>query len=249
MLLCAALLAACDERRPAPPPEETSRVTVVVEKEAARAARRAGIDLEDVAETAVERVGRRIALPETVVTILVSRGRRVAATGVGGFADPVSGEVSVFIDPGRPRLGRVLARGVEPTVAHELHHATRILDGPGFGNSVVEAIVTEGLADVFALETFGRPPPPWTRALGPRAICRWWARAQSRSRSRGTYDHSAWFFGTGRALPNWAGYTIGYAVVRQYLRSHPSKTAADLVATPADRIVAGARLCGRRGRA
>jgi uncharacterized protein YjaZ len=222
-------------------------VPVVVETEAARAARRAGIDLDGLAESAVDHVSRRIALPETVVSILARPGRVVPETGVGGFADPVSGEVFVYVDPGRERLNRVLAKWVEPAIAHELHHAARILDGPGYGRSVVEAIVTEGLADVFALDTYGRRAP-WTRALGVRSVCRWWARARERSRSRGDYDHSAWFFGTGRALPRWAGYTIGYVLVRRYLSSHPSRTAADLVVTPAPRIVAGARLCGRRGR-
>lgn len=247
-ILCAALLAACDERRPPPPREEVPRVPVVVEPEAARAAHRSGVDLEGLAERAVERAGRRMPLPQTVVSILVRPGQVPPGDGIRGFTDPLTGEVFVYVDPGHRGLGRVPARRIEALVAHELHHSTRILSGRGYGSSLVEAIVTEGLADVFALETFRGRPPPWTRALGPRSLCRWWARARELSRSRGTYDHAAWFFGAGE-IPRSAGYTIGYALVRRYLRAHPSSTAADLVATPASRIVAGARLCGRRDRA
>ena len=238
-LLCATVLAACDERRPVPPPE-APRVRVVVEEAAARAAERAGVDLEAIVDAAVDRVGRHLDLPETVISVLVRPGSVIPETGIGGFTDPSTGEVFVYVDPRRRDFASAVDDWLALTIAHELHHATRVAGGPGYGYSLQMTIVSEGLADVLSLETFPHRPPPWTRALGHRALCLWWRRALRRD----LYDHDVWFYGAGR-VPRWAGYSIGYALVRSYLRAHPSETAAELVSAPVHQIVTGALLCGR----
>ncbi len=93
-------------------------------------------------------------------------------------------------------------------------------------------MVSEGLADHYALELFGQPLPPWVTALSEDEIDLWLERARPELDSAG-YSHSVWFFGTG-SVPRWAGYTIGFRLVGDYLAANPGATAASLVNLGAD---------------
>jgi uncharacterized protein YjaZ len=113
-------------------------------------------------------------------------------------------------------------------VAHELHHTSRIRTGPGYGKTLGEALVTEGLADHFASEAFpDTPPQPWDNALSKDQEAELWRKAQSILDVPGGYNHQAWFFGGGAAgLPRWTGYTLGYKIVLAYLGDDRSASSA-----------------------
>jgi uncharacterized protein YjaZ len=101
-------------------------------------------------------------------------------------------------------------------VAHELNHSKRILDGPGYGTTLGEAIVTEGLADNFSIVAYPETPPiPWTNALQPDELDR-----------LGADD-----------LPRWAGYTIGATWVRDFLTAHPEVDATAATLLTANEII------------
>ncbi|HEX2058829.1 MAG TPA: DUF2268 domain-containing putative Zn-dependent protease [Actinomycetota bacterium] len=215
----------------------------MIGRSAARVAAEVGVDLERTARDALRRIAGYMDLPITTVSVLVRPRRATPEIGLGGSTD-ARADVSIFVDPAHDDLGAALDVWLPPLLAHELHHAARIVDGPGYGESLTEAMVSEGLADAFTLEAFPRTPvPPWTRALGARALCRWWqtARVES-SRAGASYDHAAWFFGAGD-VPRWTGYSIGFVLVERYLREHPAETPASLLEAPARKIAAGARLC------
>ena len=56
------------------------------------------------------------------------------------------------------------------------------------------------------------------------------------------YNHARWFFGSSD-LPQWAGYSLGVRLVKEYMRLHPDETAATLVATPASVIFDEIKSC------
>lgn len=246
VLVAAAAIAGCrDDGAPAvrPSPEPVRAVQVHVEPRAARAAAGAGVDLRAVVDDAVAAASDRLRLPPVDVTVGVDPAEAIPEVGVGGRTD-VTGAVSISLDPTHDRFRRALEVWLPVMVAHELHHAVRAETGPGYGSKVVDAMVSEGLADAFTEEVHpNAPPSPWTRALGRQATCRWWREAQ---RERGHYGHAVWFFGAGR-IPRWAGYTVGYRLVRSYLREHPGRSAADLATIRARTLMSRAALC--RGRA
>jgi hypothetical protein len=131
------------------------------------------------------------------------------------------------------------------TLAHELHHALRHAVC-GYGATLGEAIVSEGLADHFATEVTGCAPPIWTDAdLSPAVI----ERAEGEL-SGIVYHHAEWFFGRG-GLPRWAGYAMGWRLVASYLSLNPDESAAGLVGVNAASILSAAwpDLAERRGRA
>lgn len=140
--------------------------------------------------------------------------------------------------PGRIELGIDLTQGgieglrheLLKAVYHEFHHVLR-WDGPGYGDTLGEALVSEGLAQVFVHEMMDCPPEPW-EVMPPgvdlAALC---LRADADFDVSG-YDHEAWFFGGGD-LPDGAGYALGRMLVARVLATRPGQTALGLAGEPA----------------
>jgi Predicted Zn-dependent protease (DUF2268) len=108
--------------------------------------------------------------------------------------------------------------------------------GPGYGVTLGQALVSEGLADHFASEVFpDTPSRPCDHALTRAQERSLWLVARRVLNIPFGYDHWEWFFGAG-TIPRWAGYTLGYEIVGQYL-SH-RRTAADAVHVDAAKVIA-----------
>jgi hypothetical protein len=146
------------------------------------------------------------------------------------------GLVTINLDPGTTGFEDHLAKGVfDRTLAHELHHAMR-WGACGYGQSLGEAIVSEGLADLFSEIATGVSAPPWSNALTNGDWRTLLDRAE-RERDRQDYDHAAWFYGTGE-LPRWAGYTIGYHLARLYNQDAPEVATTGMIDTPSATVLA-----------
>lgn len=172
------------------------------------------------------------ALELTGVTIVVSSDASgtIPGYGVGGFT-PNGTTVQIYIDPAYPEIARLLREHLPPLAAHELHHARR-WQGPGYGKTLLEALVSEGLADHFAIELLGVPVPPWSDALPRTETAHYLELAQTEFDSV-KYGHPRWFFGAGPGLPRWTGYTLGFRLVETYQAAHGGASAAQLVNTRA----------------
>jgi uncharacterized protein YjaZ len=108
--------------------------------------------------------------------------------------------------------------------------------GPGYGITLGEALVTEGLADHFAAEAFpDTPPQPCDHALSAEQEAELWRKAQPILDVPGGYNHPVWFRGGG-SLPRWAGYTLGYRIAKAYLGDDFSASSA--VGTEAETVIA-----------
>ncbi|MGE0454863.1 MAG: DUF2268 domain-containing putative Zn-dependent protease [Vicinamibacteria bacterium] len=172
------------------------------------------------------------ALPLDGVTISVSAdaSRAIGGWGVGGFT-PDGRTVQLHVDPAFPELAQLLPSRLPPMLAHELHHAKR-WRGPGYGRTLLEAMVSEGLADRFAIELLGAPVPPWSDAFSRQETALYLDLARPELDST-SYSHERWFFVRSATLPRWAGYTLGYRLVEAYQAEHAGASAAQLVNTPA----------------
>lgn len=150
--------------------------------------------------------------------------------GMGGF-NPNEHEVMLSIDAGFNDLEVTLEENVIPQLAHELHHAKR-RRSVGYGNTLLEAVVSEGLADHFSIQVAEIAPPPWSVALTGEELQILIDKASNSWHQ--PYDRGEWFFGTGTGIPKWAGYAIGYELVKNHLSNHPDKSASTLHNEPAD---------------
>lgn len=143
----------------------------------------------------------------------------------------------IYLDPCHPDIDAVITADVKATIAHEYHHCCR-WKTPGYGSTLGEALVSEGLADHFSLGLFGGAPPPWCTALGSAELEKWRAEARPML-DRKPYNHAGWFFGREGHIPRWAGYALAYDLVARYLVNHPGATAAGLVHAEAGEVLKG----------
>ncbi|WP_152045904.1 DUF2268 domain-containing putative Zn-dependent protease [Aureimonas psammosilenae] len=141
--------------------------------------------------------------------------------------------VTIAVAPASENFAASMRNGdFGSTLAHELHHPLRHAS-TGYGATLGEAIVSEGLADHFATEVTGCKQPMWSNAAGLGLDVVDQAKQEL---ERVDYDHPAWFFGRG-SLPRWAGYAIGWELVSAYLARHPTETAGALASVNADVIL------------
>lgn len=178
----------------------------------------------------VEKVGGKLSLPNIDVMMADNPDSAIPETGVGGFAINAS-LLYVNIDPGSPHLQSHLHQEIVSTMAHELHHCAR-MHSVGYGKTLLEALVSEGLADHFDIELNEREPNPWSIVLKEEEIDTLLQKASLEFESN-NYDHAAWFFGSeDRGIPRWTGYSLGFKLVGSYMKKS-GKSAAELVDTAA----------------
>lgn len=197
--------------------------------------------LTEVQSTA-ERVGGSVSPSDKAapVDVIVERrpGETIPELGLSGTCYR-RGLVTVTLDPDNPNFETSLANGeLRRTLTHELHHSFRHAIC-GYGFRLAEVLVTEGLADAFDAEINGGDGNPWNHAIAAEdwlmvmelAELELWADA---------YNHNAWFFGWnshGNPLPRWAGYSIGYHLVKTYLAANPDARPSQMTGTPAPEVI------------
>ncbi|RJK98796.1 peptidase [Paracoccus aestuarii] len=140
--------------------------------------------------------------------------------GIGGHA-PAPGIIELMLDP-----ARVAPEHFRRTLVHEMHHLAR-WEGPGYGRSLGEALVTEGLAGHFVLQVLGGPADPWDQVRPGTGVLKQAATGWARR----DHDHGDWFMGRGR-MRKWTGYGLGHRIVAEHLTE--GGDAAALVHAPAD---------------
>lgn len=177
---------------------------------------------------AVERASDVLTIFDVTVEVSFTAQGSIPGYGVGGFT-PNQQLVQISIDPNFSQHPDLLDERLPLVVYHELHHAVRWRD-PGYGSTLLEAMVSEGLADHYAVEMLSVAPPPWSTAISEqdKAMLREMANSMLDSSQ---YGHPRWFFGTSPSIPNWTGYTLGFDLISAYFLSRPGTTAVSLVST------------------
>src|SRR4051794_27338556 len=141
-------------------------------------------------------------------------------TGFGGMP----GLVMVLAWPTDENLDKLPTAGV-----HELNHNVRFSFEPfhPVETTVGQYIVAEGLAEAFAAETCGEDKlGPWATALSSEQLAEVKPRYRESLEIKGFNQIRGYIFGDWAAersgyvpvgLPDFAGYAVGYDVVRTYL--------------------------------
>jgi uncharacterized protein YjaZ len=190
--------------------------------------------IESVTRDAIALINNAMPIEGVKITVRAAPADVIPEIGLGGF-NPNTQEAIISIDPAFPDLAESIAVELAPQLAHELHHAMRRRT-VGYGSSLLEAVVSEGLADCFAIEVTGINPPIWSLAVTGGALDDLIEMA-SATWTDPPYDHSGWFVGTDPDIPRWAGYSMGYRIVKDYLAKNPARNASDLFDEPASSFV------------
>ena len=135
------------------------------------------------------------------------------------------------------------------TVAHEYAHLVRNLLLPSRMSggrlvyqksqepeTLLDAMVAEGIADAFAMELCPGMQPAGADALSAKTEEMVWPKVRRRFATSDTSEIRRFLFGDNDRVPIWTGHTIGYRTVKGYLASHPSARPANLVGLAAKAI-------------
>lgn len=193
--------------------------------------------IEAEVERTLEAIREIVPISDLQISIIADPARVIPEIGIGGFT-PSRSEVQIFGDPTLPDVEGILEGELLGILSHEIHHALR-RRSVGYGSTLLQAAVSEGLADHFALEVGGGEPPPWSVALTPGELEVWLPEVVART--SGSYDHSEWFFGTTPSIPRWTGYAVGFELVRRYIEEHPGARASGLIGEPASSFIPSAQ--------
>ena len=186
--------------------------------------------IEQQVRRTIEVVAAKWDIGRLSIRIFASQTNVIPEIGLNGYT-PSATEIRLSFHPGFPSLEDSIRVHLFSLLAHEMHHArrTRLV---GYGSTLLEAAVSEGLADHFSMEIAGVEPPIWSISVQGETLNHWILQASEIWHEPG-YRHAEWFFGTHPDIPRWAGYSIGFELVGRYLKAHPDQSASQLVGAPA----------------
>lgn len=149
--------------------------------------------------------------------------------GVGGFTGS-SHLINIYTDPGlkdyQEKIDFYMFH-LRSTFSHESHHAVRWLN-PGYGETLFESIVSEGLATHFQIEFMGPKVEEFFSKLHQDQIGRLLNLAQKQF-DDSNFNYNDWQGGNEKKkIPKSAIYSLGYHVIGKYLKEHPDQKASTL---------------------
>ena len=190
-------------------------------------------EVREIAKETISKVARMLPLKECDIVIAHDPENTIPETGAGGFS-PHPHLISIYLDAHSPQFLEKMTETLARTLTHEMHHASRSIVFPWKNPSLLESFITEGLADHFDLEVNGGEPYPWSIALDEEKILSFIEEAKSLDWTKPGGDYHAWNFS--KRYPKWAGYSIGFYLVKKY-KEKTGKSAAELVHAPAEEFV------------
>ena len=177
------------------------------------------------------------------IDVLIERvpGEVIPEVGIVGRAFRAR-LLKLTVDPDNPHFASSLASGgLRQTVAHEVHHCLR-MTGPGYGRTLGDALVSEGLAGQFTRRLFGNPPEPWECSVDRETLRSHLPKDIELTAAR--YDHNSWFFGVGGHRPRWLGYTLGYVIVGEWLEKFGEPGGDAWISVPASVVLGASSIPG-----
>lgn len=154
------------------------------------------------------------------------QGAIIPSLGIGGNA--VSGqEIVLYFDPSYSNVIESLKNYAGRQIAHEMNHLRRFQFGK-MGNTLLDAVICEGLATYYEDHWGTDLETPWGHVLNEEQIRKLWVEAQEELGSD-RFNYNQWFFGEGGKYPAWTGYSLGTAIIEAYVERHPTTSIKDLV--------------------
>ncbi len=161
--------------------------------------------------------------------------------GVGGRTTS-DHSLQFIYDPKNPNFK---VEYITHNLVHECYHPIRVRM-PQWQLTMLECMITDGLADHFMVQVLNCEQPVWSRALSEEEIHRYLLKSKPiLFEKHKSWDDEftqtlfvPWMFGRNGndPIPGWTGYALGWKIVDNYLKAHPEIQASSLVWTPAEEI-------------
>jgi len=180
----------------------------------------------------IEATNKYIEVKDVEFRVVVFPERTIPRIGMSGVA-PNKEQIYILLDPDHPKLDEAINIHIFETIPHEYHHTMRYRT-VGFGESLFESLISEGLACHFAMEVCDIEAPKYCVAYSKEQLDEWIAKAEIMWFNK-EFDYFDWF--VGRTKPRNIGYAIGYSLVKDYLNNHLDETPSILYSTKANQFL------------
>lgn len=169
--------------------------------------------LQKLSERSIARVKEALPIDNVEVVLYVNPRNTIPEVGVAGIS-PCGALALIALDPSNPNFHGAIEEELPATIAHELHHCLR-WQGVGFGETLLEVLVTEGLARDFERAFRGNRLPSY-QPLFRDELSTLWEKAREELDSS-AFSYQDWFFGSkDRGIPRFLGYALGLWLVDTY---------------------------------
>lgn len=180
--------------------------------------------IETSLHTVIPIVEKELQADQIDIIFISAAALAIPEYGIGGNS-PGPNHVYVSFDSDSPNITQA---GLNETLFHEIHHCMRYRN-PGYGETLGETMITEGLACLYEEQHSGKAPLYAKVQLKDSQV----KKAKKLLQTKG-YNHGEWFFGNG-TIDRWFGYTYGYKLCKAYA-DKTNKKASQLVHIPAQKI-------------
>ena len=173
-------------------------------------------EIKKIMEPLLKQLRSLLPLRDSVDIIVYRYHTNEKAFAVSGYC-PTGNTLWIYTDPSFKSYRKLLEQQLPRPLVHEMHHIAR-WQGPGYGSTLLEAMVSEGLAGHFETEVLGGKPSRFYVKFTKGEIQKLLIRARKEFNKR-TYNHSDWFFGNKKLkIPRHAGYGLGYYLTADMVR-------------------------------
>ena len=237
-LAAAACSSSSTPRHPVTEHVAGNRFTVLYSVKALQEADSVGVNLPRLVTRALGHINALLPGPPVSVNVYYVTGPDlITQQGTGGDSDVAVHSAEVFFGPTSQVSLRTGLTYLPRALSHEVDHSVRGAALPGgYRDSLFQQMISEGISSVFDEAAFPGSPNPMDRAISPGQECVLWRKAQPLLSDAQLYYQ--WVLGGG-SVPHWTGFTIGYDIVKDYLRRHPHTSWVTLTSTRSETILAG----------
>jgi uncharacterized protein YjaZ len=193
-------------------------------------------EIQNIFNKTIIKVLKKIPLSSVDVVVCEFAKGAIPELGIGGRTHS-SNLIFIYLDTKFPNFVNItLNKELERTIVHELSHSIR-WKTIGYGETLLKASISEGLADHLDMEINNSKPHLWDIALNADQMSKIMEKAKRKYNSK-DYNHSEWFYGIKeKSVPRWAGYTLGFNLIAEYLKKNPSKKPSQLHGLKAEEFI------------
>lgn len=135
--------------------------------------------------------------------------------------------IQITIDSTRNNneIDNITRKIIPLTVYHEFNHLARLKFIGHINKTLLDSIISEGLANVFAEEMWSEFKAPWSEYTCKEIKS--FVGSFKKEKNNKKYSHDEWFFGSGKK-PRWIGYKLGSYIIQSAKKANPGLSARDM---------------------
>ncbi len=174
--------------------------------------------LRNIYDTTAEKVVPLTEEVETDIVVRHSPQNSIPEVGISGQYTKDARCIDIYFDLNNQYLKDNFETEVSRTLIHEYMHVVREQYIEWENGTLLDSLVAEGLAQSFEVEIQPcLPPSIYATAFTKNDLIDLWSNAKAILDQRGL-SNDEWFFG-GDKIKRWSGYSLGYKLVQDKIKS------------------------------